>query len=79
MAENEDDLLAGRKSEITCRYQSSDVFSYINVLELDNQTSIVFIFLDLTEFVANIDAAVLPEDQKAVRKSLLSVLIELKY
>ena len=54
-------------------------FSYINVLELDNQTSIVFIFLDLTEFVANIDAAALPEDQKAVRKSLLSVLIELKY
>ena len=80
MAENEDDLLAGRTSVLTCRYQSSDVLnSYINILELDNQTSIVFIFLDLTEFVANIDAAVLPEDQKAVRKSLLSVLIELKY
>ena len=79
MAENEDDLLAGRKSVITCRYQSSAVSSCINVLELDNQISIVFIFLDLTEFVANIDAAVLPEDQKAVRKSLLSVLIELKY
>ena len=42
MAENEDDLLAGRKSVITCRYQSSAVLnSYINVLELDNQTSIV--------------------------------------
>ena len=72
MAENEDDLLAGRKSVLTGQYQSiAALNNYLSALEQNNQ--IIIILLDLTEFVVNIDSTALQEDLKAARKSLLWV------
>ena len=74
MAENEDDLLIGT-TEWELEY---NCVLFIKFFWLRLQRIQTFIqFLDLTEFVVNIDSNLLEDDQKAIRRSLLKVFSRL--